>query len=258
MDHYSTLGIDRSATAEDIKQAYRRMAARHHPDRGGDTAKFQEIEQAYRILSDPGSRAAYDNPQPDFSGFPGFNGRGFDFDSIFDMFGARFHANARPQARIQLYLNLVDVLETKKQIIQVNTPQGSQAIEITIPRGIEDGDTMQFPGIAPGGMDLIVIFRIRPNEHWTRRGNNLITEIRINFFELIAGCTVPIRDLRGEKIDFEVPAMTRPDQQLRLRGQGLPDRNGQMGDILIKLNATLPEDIPDELLESIRQLVAKK
>ena len=258
MDHYTTLGIDKSASAEEIKQAYRRMAARHHPDRGGDTAKFQEVEQAYRILSDPAAKAAYDNPQPDFSGFPGFNGRGFDFDSIFDMFGARFQSNMRPQARIQLFLNLVDVLETRQQLIQVNTPQGSQAIEITIPRGIEDGDTMQFPGVAPGGLDLIVVFRIRPDERWTRRGNNIITEVRINFFELIAGCTVPIRDLRGEKIDIQVPAMTRPDQQLRLRGQGLPDRNGQMGDILIKFNASLPDTVSPELLESIRRELTKK
>ena len=63
-DHYTTLGVDKSATPEDIKKAYRSLASKHHPDKGGDTAKFQEIQTAYATLSDPEKRQQYDNPNP--------------------------------------------------------------------------------------------------------------------------------------------------------------------------------------------------
>jgi curved DNA-binding protein len=190
MDHYQTLGVGRNATADEIKQAYRRMAARHHPDRGGDTSAFQNIEQAYRVLSDPQARAQYDNPRPQFHGFESdFMTSGFDFDSIFNMFGAKFHHNIKPQARIQVWLELRDVITIKKQIIHVNTTQGQQAVEITVPTGVEDGDTVQYSGIAPGGLDLIVTFRIRPDARWTRRGNNLQTQCDVSIWELILGST---------------------------------------------------------------------
>jgi len=254
MSYYQTLGVDRSATSDEIKQAYRRLAARHHPDRGGETAKFQEIEEAYRILSDPQSRAQYDNPGPQFHNL---HNSGFDFDSIFNMFGARFQQQIRPQARIQLELSLVDILQTSRKVIQVNTPQGSQAIEISIPAGLEDGDTMQYAGVAPGGLDLIVIFRIKPDPRYSRKHNNLITQVNVNFWELVVGAHIPIQTLQGERLDVELPPMTRPEQQLRLRGKGLPDRSGQVGDLIIKLNAVLPEKVSPELTDMIRTEMAK-
>lgn len=257
MDHYQTLGVSRSASAEEIKQAYRRQAARHHPDRGGNTADFQKIEEAYRILSDPASRAQYDNPSPQFENFHGFQGGGFDFDSIFNMFGARFHQQTRPQARIQVELTLQDILKTTTKILQVNTPQGSQTIEITVPAGLEDGDTMQYAGVAPGGLDLVVIFRIRPDARYVRKGNNLITQVNVTFWELIAGTQIPIQTITGERLDVDLPSMTRPEQQLRLRGKGLPDRNGTLGDLIIRFNAILPESVPVELMNQIRDQIGK-
>ena len=91
IDHYSTLGVGKNANADDIKKAYRKLAGKHHPDKGGDTATFQKIEEAYRILSDPQQRQQYDNPSP--FGQPGFGSHNasFDMDAIFSMFGARFH-----------------------------------------------------------------------------------------------------------------------------------------------------------------------
>jgi DnaJ-class molecular chaperone len=79
---YQTLGVDRNASPEEIKRAYRKLASQHHPDKGGDKNKFQEIEAAYRTLSDPQQRAMHDNPQQPFSG-PG--GQNFNFESIFDI-----------------------------------------------------------------------------------------------------------------------------------------------------------------------------
>lgn len=258
MDHYSTLGVERTATAEEIKAAYRRMALKHHPDRGGDTASFQRIEEAYRTLSDPQTRSQYDNPMPEFSGnFDPFGRSGFDFDSIFNMFGARFNHNMRPQARIQIVLDLQDIVHTRQQLIQVNTPQGSHTVEITVPQGIEDGDTVQYPNAAPGGIDLIVTFKIRPDARWTRKGPNLITHCNLTFWELIVGISLPIVGLHGEKLSVEVPAQTAPNTQLRLRGQGLPDRNGTRGDIVVKLIAVMPDSISAELMAAIRQEMVK-
>ena len=85
-DHYATLGIGRGASDAEIKRAYRRLASQHHPDKGGDTARFQAVEEAYRILSDPAARQEYDNPRPQAH----FSATGFNLDEIFTMFGTRF------------------------------------------------------------------------------------------------------------------------------------------------------------------------
>ena len=97
-DHYAKLGVARNATQDEIKRAFRRLASQHHPDKGGDTKKFQEIQAAYDVLGDTAKRSQYDSPQPQFSGLgggPNFNAN-FDFNTIFDMFGARFQP---PQAQ---------------------------------------------------------------------------------------------------------------------------------------------------------------
>ena len=92
MDHYQTLGVAKNATPDEIKKAYRKLASQHHPDRGGDTARFQTIQAAYDTLSDPQKRAQYDNPPPQFNGFnPQQNGFDFHFGSGFpDIFGQFF------------------------------------------------------------------------------------------------------------------------------------------------------------------------
>jgi len=88
-DYYSILGVSKSSTEDEIKKAYRKLAMQHHPDRGGDEAKFKEIEEAYRVLSDSDQRRQYDNPGVHVN-FNDFSGSPFDFDSIFSMFGAQF------------------------------------------------------------------------------------------------------------------------------------------------------------------------
>ena len=82
MDHYQTLGVAKNATPDDIKKSYRKLASTHHPDKGGDTATFQKIEEAYRILSDPTQRQQYDNPMPQGNPFGGFQGGGFNFNGL--------------------------------------------------------------------------------------------------------------------------------------------------------------------------------
>jgi curved DNA-binding protein len=258
-DYYSTLGVSRTAAPDDIKKAYRKLASQHHPDKGGDTAKFQEIEEAYRVLSDPQQRAAHDNPRPDFGGF-GFrqqSGQPFDFDGIFNMFGTQFHPH-RPQrqatqARMTLWIQLSDVAAGGRKTVSVGSSAGSQVIELDIPVGVEDGATIAYPGLAPGGVDLVVTFRIHPNPRWQRDGFNLYTEHRVSIWDMITGGEIIVRDILNQELTVTVPPMTQPGQTLRCRGRGLQDRANNPGDMMIRLQAELPKSIPEDLIARIRQ-----
>lgn len=253
-DHYSTLGVPKTASADEIKRAYRRLASQHHPDKGGDVKKFQEIEQAYRILSDPAQRQQYDNPQPDFSQFGAHSGPGFDFESIFDIFGTRFQQPRRPQyARMTLWISLNDSATGGKRAVSVGTHQGTQTVEIEIPLGIDDGDTVQYPRLAPGGLDLVITYRIHPNHIWQRNGQNLIKEQIIDLWDLILGKEVDVQDILGNRLLLKVPPRTQPNTVLRMRGHGMPNRHGQHGDLLIRVQVRIPDSIPDAIIQSIEQ-----
>ena len=261
-DHYQTLGVTRNATPDEIKRAYRKLASQHHPDKGGDKNKFQEIEQAYRTLSDPNVRAQYDNPSP-FGPGSGFNfrqgGNGFDFDSIFSVFGARFqhphqqHQQRQQQARMSLWVTLQDVAVGGPKTISVGTQQGTMTVEIEIPLGIDDGDTVQYPKIGPMGMDLLITFRIHPNPKWARQGPNLTTTQTVNIWDLILGSELPVTDILGNALSITVPPRTQPGTMFRLKGRGLKQRSGATGDCFVRVEAVIPDHIPDALIDAINQ-----
>jgi molecular chaperone DnaJ len=257
-DYYQILGVDRNATTDQIKRAYRKLASQHHPDKGGDKARFQEIQQAYATLGDEQKRAQYSNPQPQGFNFqhPGSAG-GFDFQTIFDVFGARFqhpgHQRMQQQARMSLWITLPDVAVAGKKTISVGTQQGTMTVEIEIPVGINDGDTVQYSGIGPNGMDLLITFRIHPSPQWERHGFNLITEHVINIWDLIVGAEIQLRDILGNTLSLTVPAGTQPGTTFRLRGRGLTQRGGEFGDLLVRVQATIPKDIPKNIIDAIQQ-----
>lgn len=256
-NHYQTLGVDRGASADEIKRAYRKLASQHHPDRGGDTRTFQDIQTAYDTLSDPQRRAAYDNPMDGIHFGAGFaGGQPFNFDTIFDIFGTRFqHAGfqqQRAQARMTLWITLADVARGGKQTVTVGTTHGTQAVEIEIPMGIEDGNTVQYPGLAPGGADLIVQFRIHAHPGWQRQGLNLILEQSVMVWDCILGGEMIIRDLLNNQLTVSVPPRTQPGTMMRLRGKGLASRHGQPGDLFVRIQVIIPNAIDDELLTMIQ------
>jgi DnaJ-class molecular chaperone len=256
INYYQTLGVDRDATPDQVKRAYRKLASQHHPDKGGDKNKFQEIEEAYRTLSDPQKRAMHDNP-----GFGsqhgGFGSQGpFDFESIFNIFGTRFQhpgQQRRQQARMSLWITLRDVAQGGSKTISVGTPQGTHAVEIEIPLAINDGDSVHYAGIGPGGMDLVISFRIHPDPQWLRQDLNLSIELTVSVWDLITGGETTLRDLLGNTLSLTVPPKTQPGTMFRLRGRGLSSRAGNSGDILVKLQARIPDSISPELLDLIRQ-----
>ena len=256
-DYYAILGVGKTATPDEIKKAYRKLASQHHPDKGGDTARFQEIEEAYRVLSDPQQRAAFDNPQPNFGGF-NFHSQPFDFNEIFNMFGTQFnhHPQQRQrtmQARMTLWIQLSDVASGGKRTVSVGSNAGTQIVELDIPIGIDDGATVAYPGLAPGGIDLVVTFRIHPNPRWQRDGFNLYTDQKVSIWTLITGGEITVRDILNRELNVAVPPNMQPGQILRCRGRGIPDRANNPGDMMIRVQAEIPPNIPEDLLALIRR-----
>ena len=255
-DHYATLGVARNATTDEIKKAFRKLASKNHPDKGGDTQKFQEIQAAYDVLGDAVKRAQYDNPQPQFAGMPG--GTQFNMGDIFaQMFGghpgfAQQHPR-RNHMRMSLWITLKDVSTGGNRQVAVGSPSGQATIEIDVPQGINDGDMVQYQGLAPGGQDLVIEFRVHPHPQFRRDGLNLTVEYKCSVWDMILGGDTEIGNLDGTELVVTIPPLTDNGTTLRLRGRGLQDRKGNKGDLFVRLNAVLPKSISPELATAIQQ-----
>lgn len=261
-DYYSVLGLSREATADEIKRAYRSLAMKHHPDRGGDVAQFQEIQEAYAVLSDPQKKSQYDNPQHPFSQ----NSHGFDFDTIFDIFGADLRRHRRPSTvRINLWISLRDVAVGGTRVISLQTNGTSSNVEINIPVGIYDGDSVRYPGLSPEGQDLVITYRIRIDPPWQVQGRNVLLEQTVDIWDLILGTDITVEDLTGAQLSLSVPKETQPGTTFRIRGRGLParqlpgHRNDQPpGDLLVKINARITTPVPNQIIEAVEQYRTNK
>ena len=263
-DPYQTLGVSQNATQDEIKKAYRKLASATHPDKGGDTKKFQDIQAAYAILSDEQKRAQYDNPSKNVEF--NFNGpAGFDFSSIFNMFGGGggpgFPPNGRhpgqTQTRMSLWITLQDVAVGGNRTVSVGTQHGTSNIEIEIPLGINDGDNVQYTGIGPGGTDLIINYRIHPNPKWQRSGLTVVTEHTVSIWDCLAGCNTEVADLLGNQYTVNIPPLTPPGSLMRLKDKGLRNRQGKFGDLLIRVQAKMPSAISEDLLTMIKEAQLK-
>ena len=255
-DHYATLGVPRTATPDEIKRAFRKLASQHHPDKGGNTQKFQDIQAAYDTLGDAVKRADYDNPRPQFSGMPG--GTHFNMNDIFSsMFGGQspFAQQRRTQShtRMTLWIRMADVAQGGTRPVAVGTPQGQSTIEVEIPLGINDGDNVQYQGLAPGGGDLVIQFRVHPDPIWQRNGLDLVTDVTVDIWSMILGSDITVQTLTGSNLTTAMPAGTQPRTLIRLRGHGLRDRSGNTGDLMIRVMPTIPTTIRSELLEAIEK-----
>jgi DnaJ-class molecular chaperone len=276
-DHYSTLGVDRNSSPDDIKKAYRKMAAQHHPDRGGDTAKFQEIQSAYDTLSDPGRRQQYDNPQP--QGFPGggfhfHQGGGFPpgFEDIFsafgqghpfgDMFGQRQPQRNRT-INLQTSITLEDAFYGKDLIANLQLPSGkNQTLEIKIPAGINDGTTLRLNQMgddsvpnAPKG-DIHLTVHVQPHSVFQRQGDDLIKQVDVSCIDAMLGKTIKITTIDNKILDITVPEGTQHGQTLAAAGYGMPKVNDNRfkGRLLILINITVPKSLTAAQKNILKQL----
>ncbi len=256
MDHYSTLGVDTNATPDEIKKAYRKLAAIHHPDKGGDTAMFQKIQQAYETLSDPQKKQEHDNPNPFGQGHPGgfpggfqFHTNGFNMNDIFgQMFGGH-HQPQKPTYRTTIWITLEQVYNGGEQILQFNSNGQNQVVKIQIPKGVDNGATLKYENLLPDGV-LLAEFRIHPNHKYHREGHSLYTDESISVLDLIVGTTFKFTTLGGKTLDVTVKPKTQPGAVLRIQGEGLPINNGY-GDQMIVLKPTMPDIINEAIIASI-------
>ncbi len=249
---YSTLGVAKGATADTIKRAYKEKAKEHHPDRGGDANKFAEISNAYDILKDPSKRAYYDHTGSTDQQRASNQQQGFHFNDIFSqMF--RQQQQRQAEARINMSISLADSIAGGKRIIGVNTPQGTSSVEIDIPRGVVHGESIRYAKAAPGGIDLIVNFRIQGDPRWQRNGLDMHTEREVDFWMLILGGDITVVDVLGKKYDVRIPPRTNPGTTVRLGSAGVFRDRHNPGDIFVKIKATMPKNIPEEVIATIKK-----
>jgi curved DNA-binding protein len=274
MDYYSTLGLQRGASDDDIKKAYRKLAMKHHPDRGGDQAKFKEISTAYEALSNPEKRRIIDmggdpNAQP---GAGGFNQGPFEFhfgtENLNDLFGNfGFGFGQRPMQRnkslnINVEVTLEEVLTGKELNAEVGMPGGvKKIINISIPPGVESGQQIRYEGMGDNSIrnlrpgDLIVSIFIRPHTRFFRDGSSLICEQNISVWDAILGTTISLTTLDNKQLDITIPPGTQPETVMSCNGYGLPNiRSRQRGNLLIKIKINIPKNISPELVNTIQQI----
>lgn len=262
MEHYTTLGVDKNASPDDIKKAYRKLAGVHHPDKGGDTAMFQKIQQAYETLSDPQKKQQYDNPNPfggmhggpgGFNqGFPGgfqFHMNGFDMGDIFgQMFGHQRHPQ-RPTYKTTVWLTLEQVYKGEEQTLQFNTNGENTIVKIQVPKGVDNGATLRYENLIKDGV-LIVEFRIHPHVKFQRHGFDLVSEYEISVLDLIVGTNIKFLTISGKTLDVTIKPKTQPSATLRIPGEGLPNNYGY-GDQMILLKPFIPDIISNDIINSI-------
>lgn len=274
MDYYSTLGLQRGATDDEIKKAYRSLAMKHHPDRGGDEAKFKEISTAYDTLSNPEKKRIVDmggDPNNQHSGHQG-HGNPFDFhfnhgnfDDVFSQFGFGFAQ--RPMRRnkslnISVEITLEDVLNGKEFNAEITLPGGkTRLININIPAGVEHGQQIRYDGMGdhqyqdlrPG--DLIVNIAIKQNSSFHREGDSLIFEKQISVWEALLGSDLEIETLDKRILGITIPPGTQPDTVLSCKGEGLPNiRTKRKGNLLIKIKVSIPKDLTPTQIEKVKEI----
>lgn len=273
MDYYSTLGLKRGASDAEIKKAYRSLAMKHHPDRGGDEKVFKEISTAYEALSNPEKKRIIDmGGDPNGQPGRGYGQNPFEFhfgtqnmEDIFGNFGFGF--NARPIRRnkslsISVEISLEDVLTGKDINAEVAIPgRDGKMINIAIPAGIEHGQQIRYegmgdhsiPDVRPG--DLIVIVHVKAHKTYQRDGDSLIHERKISVWDAILGSAIELETLDRKHLSITIPPGTQPDTVFSCRGEGLPNmRSKRRGNLLIKVKVDIPKDLTLDQLTRIKNI----
>jgi len=272
-DYYKILGVERKASEDDIRKAYRKLAMRYHPDRNPDDKqaedRFKEINEAYQVLSDPKKRSHYDRLGSDYSnwqrrgapgdfnwdqygGFPGGTHVSSDdmqdifsdfFRTIFGMGGEGVGTRTRTRPQAQGYQQELEVTldEAYKGTTRLLQTDGKQK-QVRIPAGVRTGSKVRVPGAGPNGLDLYLIVQVQDDTRFERRGNDLHTTATVNVFTAILGGEADVQTLEG-KIKLNIPAGTQPEQIFRLAGRGMPSvkNPNEKGDLYVRLKVQIPK-----------------
>ena len=259
MDYYNILGVGRNASPDEIKKAYRKLASQYHPDKGGDTAKFQQIQSAYDTLGDPNKKQQYDNPQP--QGLPegfhfNFGGNPHDiFGSLHEIFRQQRGLNQLLRTRLEITLR--ESYTGASKALRIQTNNGLHNVTLNIPKGIDNGQQTRFENIIPNNT-LIVDFVVLPDLKYERRGNDLICNQPVNMLDLITGTNFEFVTINGKTLSVPIKPMTQPFQQLRLTGQGMPILNTiDYGDQIILIKPYIPDNIHSDIIYAIQKHKSK-
>jgi len=282
MTHYETLGIAESASSEEIKKAYRKLANQHHPDKGGDTNKFQSIQAAYEVLSDQQRRAQYDDERRGGFSF-NFNGQNFGNSMPPEMedmlrnfgfaFGSGFAHNADPfnvfrqqrknkDLQVEIPVSLASTLEDQTKIINVRTTNGdTYPVEIKIPRGVRTSSTIKYPGLGdnffgslPRG-DLYIKINIEPNIEFGVDNLDLHKTLEIDCVRAMIGDTYAVSGIDGKVFEINIPAGTQPGTKFRIPNQGLYTMNQNIrGSLILSVKIIVPTNLSIEQQQSLRNL----
>lgn len=294
IDYYKILGIPKTASADEIKTAYRKLARKHHPDLNPNDPQavklFQQINEANEVLSDPEKRKKYDQygenwkhaeqyeearrQQQTAGGYAGSNpfgegeyysygGDDGDYSDFFaSMFGNRGGGGGKARFkgqdyRASLQLNLSEAYSTHQQTFTIN----GKNIRITVPAGIENGQEIKLAGYGAPGVnggpngDLYITFEIINNTAFIRKGNDLYLNLPLDLYKAILGGEETI-DTLGGKVKTKVMPETQNGTKVRLKGKGFPvyKKDGVFGDLYITYQIQIPTGLTAKEKELFEQL----
>jgi len=289
-DYYKILGVERSASADDVRKAYRKRAMQDHPDRNpGDRQaeeRFKDLNEAYQVLNDPQKRARYDQLGSAYSGWQQGGGSPGDFDwtqwfsgqpggtrveygdindlfgqdvfsdffrSIFGgMAGARTATRARraPAYQQPITISLEEAHHGTTRLFQSDERQ----LTIRIPAGVKTGSKVRAAGAAPDGQDLYLIVEVADDPRFERQGDDLRTSATIDVFTAALGGEASVQTVDGQ-VTLKIPAGTQPEQVFRLAGRGMPRLKGAQtrGDLFVRVKVRIPKDLTPAQMELLQQ-----
>ena len=269
MDPYTVLGVDQSASDQDIKTAFRKLAVKYHPDRGGDESKFKEINEAYDKIKTNEKRQHFEASKRFGGNFNFSQGDPFDMQDVFSQFfGKGFengprHRRPPPNRNIQINIEvtLEDVYYGNSKWVQID--QTGQNIEIKIPRGINHGQSIRYKGLGmhtnksvPAG-DILCKVYIKAHTMFQRDGLNLHAETSVSVWQAINGSTIHMPTIDGKKLTIKVPQGTQPGNVMKVPQHGLENAANRVGDYFIKINVSIPKNLTKEDRDDIDRISHK-
>ena len=293
-DYYKTLGVSRTASADEIKKAFRKLARTHHPDAGGDEAKFKEINEAYEVLSDDKKRQLYDqygtaneNQIPQGWGAGGgvnmgdiFGGAGSwseILESIrrgegafggwdFGGFGGQPRAQRGQDMNVTLNVTFDEAFSGTEKRVTVRIPgkPESDTLTVKVPAGAVDGGRLRFKG--KGGLgenggeagDLLITTKIGEHPYYSRDKADVVVALPVTVAEAALGAQIVVPAPDGTKVRVKVPAGTQNETVLTIRGKGAPDvqRKGSFGDLKIRVEVSTPTNMNEKQKQAMEDFLA--
>jgi len=276
-NYYDVLGVNEQSTSADITKAFKDLAKQHHPDRGGDKYKFQEINEAHDTLKNSQKRHDYDTMRKFGGGgtggaqhpffnedifgdfFSGFgNGGDMDFNGRFNFSGRKgdertfrsTRQRGNRNVQVRMAVSIKEAMLNNEKTINYKLPSGrDEYATVKIPAGVQHGVTFKFSGMGDDSIknmprgDLMVVMSVLDSDGYTRKGNDLYTDKTIDCFQAVRGHEFNLKTLEDKIIKVKVPSGTQPGTLLAVKGQGMPVHKtiGIRGNLVIKIHVLIPQ-----------------